>query len=89
MTITRRRQPAKGRQKPFAWGRRTFTAEGRVIGVEYTLFRRDHRCAIHARRVIWRPHLTRSEFARVLRAACHDLRNLVDEIDLLAMEDAA
>jgi len=48
--------------------------------VMWTLWRRDHRRAIHMRVVV---------DPKRLRRAWHELRNFVDEIDLRAMEETA
>ncbi|WP_313243901.1 hypothetical protein [Stenotrophomonas rhizophila] len=57
--------------------------------VAYRLFRRDHTGALHFEAFSAQPHHTRPDVARGLRAACHRLRDRVDEIDLAAMGLAA
>ena len=81
--VTRRAPKKNG---GFTWG-------GYPMGlgniVAYRLFRRDHTGALHFEAFTAQPHHTRPEVARGLRAACHRLRDRVDEIDLAAMEVAA
>jgi hypothetical protein len=50
----------------------------------YRLFRRDHACALHFLELNFYRHDTRRDMAIALRAACHRLRDQVDEIDLAA-----
>jgi len=54
--------------------------------VVYRLFRRDHSGAVHFLGLNFYRHDSRSDMAIALRAACHRLRDQVDEIDLAAME---
>jgi len=49
--------------------------------MEWALWRRDHRNALHLR--------TASGSPRDIRRAWHELRDFVDEIDLAAMEQTA
>lgn len=55
----------------------------------YRLFRRDDSGAVQFLGLNFRRCETRREMAIALRAACHRLRDLVDEIDLVAMAVAA
>lgn len=79
-----RRAPA--RNGGFSWGR--FPVADRGV-VAYRLFRRDHRGALHTSILHFYPRDHRREIALALRAACHRLRDRVDEIDLAAMGFAA
>lgn len=83
--ITRR--PSKDRD--VTWSR-TRTHEG---GVMWTLWRRDHRRALHLRVVgLSNEQLTmgiEGWTARRIREAKRKLRDFVDEIDLRAMEETA
>ncbi len=79
-----RRSPTKN--TGFSWGRFPMGASGIVV---YRLFRRDHRGAVHFVGLNFYRHDQRSAIAMALRAACHRLRDRVDEIDLAAMGVAA
>jgi hypothetical protein len=57
--------------------------------VLYRLFRRDHAGALHFIGLNFYRRDARREMATTLRAACHRLRDQMDEIDLAAMELAA
>lgn len=70
----------------FSWGRYPM---GLPRIVAYRLFRRDHTGALHFDAFTAQPHHTRPDVARGLRAACHRLRDRVDEIDLAALGVAA
>ena len=81
-----RRKPDKLPQKRegFSWGRRY---DGGVV--RWTLFRRDHRRAVHQSVVTFGESADPWTVARTLRASKRRLRDQVDEIDLAAMERAA
>lgn len=81
--VTRRAPKKNG---GFSWGRYPM---GLPRIVAYRLFRRDHTGALHIEALTAQPHHTRQDVARGLRAACHRLRDRVDEIDLVAMGVAA
>lgn len=81
------KQPAKGRARPFAWGRK-LEQHGSVVC--YALFRRDHAGRLHSLSLQYLVGVApRSMIARDLMAARKRLRDRVDEIDLQAMEEAA
>lgn len=80
------KQPAKGRTRPFAWGRK-LEMNGAVVA--YVLFRRDHTGRIHQTRMQYLTGVVqRSLVARDLLKAKRRLRDRVDEIDLAALEAA-
>jgi len=81
--VTRRAPKKNG---GFSWGRYPM---GQPRIVAYRLFRRDHTGALQFEGYTAQPQHTRAEIARGLRAACHRLRDRVDEIDLAAMGVAA
>lgn len=81
--VTRRAPKNNG---GFSWGRYPM---GLPRIVSYRLFRRDHTGALQFEGYTAQPHHTRAEVARGRRAACHRLRDRVDEIDLAAMGVAA
>lgn len=68
------RRPRKDRD--VTWSRRAHET-----GMQWILWRRDHRRAIHMRVVTGSPC--------DIRKAWHELRDFVDEIDLAAMEKSA
>ncbi|MGQ4661299.1 hypothetical protein [Lysobacter sp. F6437] len=81
------KQPAKGRARPFAWGRK-LEQNGSVVC--YALFRRDNAGRLHPLHLQYLVGVAqRSMIARDLMAARKRLRDRVDEIDLQAMEEAA
>lgn len=82
-SVTRRSPKKLG---GFSWGRFPMGSTGAIA---YRLFRRDHRGALHTSILHFYPRDQRRELALALRAACHRLRDRVDEIDLAAMEVAA
>jgi len=75
-----RRQPK--RNGGFSWGRSPMGDTGIVC---YRLFRRDHIGALQFEGYTAQPHHTRPDIARGLRAACHRLRDRVDEFELSAL----
>jgi hypothetical protein len=77
--VTRR---APKRNGGFSWGRFPDRPSGIVM---YRLFRRDHNGAVHFIGLNFYRHDTRRDMAIALRAACHRLRDQVDDIDLVAM----
>ncbi len=79
-----RRSPTKN--TGFSWGRFPMGPSGIVV---YRLFRRDHAGALHFIGLNFYRHDSRSDMAIALRAACHRLRDQVDEIDLAALRVAA
>lgn len=76
-----RRTPKKN--GGFSWGRFPMGFSGIVA---YRLFRRDRTGAVHFEAFNAYPHKSRKALALELRAACHRLRDRVDEIDLATME---
>lgn len=56
--------------------------------VVYRLFRSDHSRAVYFLGLNFYRHYSRRDMAIALRAACHRLRDQVDEIDLAEMEVA-
>jgi len=76
--VTRR---APKRNGGFSWGRYPMGDTGITA---YRLFRRDHTGAIHIENLHFYPQDQRRDIALALRAACHRLRDRVDEIDLAA-----
>ncbi|MGV6491337.1 hypothetical protein ACTUVK_000500 [Stenotrophomonas rhizophila] len=81
--ITRR---APTRNGGFSWGRFPMGDTGIVA---YRLFRRDQSGTVHFQGFTAQPYHTRAEIAVGLRAACHRLRDRVDEIDLVELGVAA
>lgn len=53
--------------------------------VAYRLVRRDHTGAVQFEGFYAQRHHSRAKVARGLRAACHHLRDRVDELDVAAM----
>jgi hypothetical protein len=51
-------------------------------GTVYRLFRRDMKRVLHCEMRVFHPDYPRASRARELNAARHQLRNLVDDIDL-------
>ena len=75
---------APKRNGGFSWGR--------VVGentVEYRLFRRDHRGALHTSITVFARNTPIQQMAKDIRRKCHLLRDKVDEIDLKAWGIAA
>lgn len=70
----------------FSWGR--FPASDTDI-VAYRLFRRDNTGATHVENLHFHLRDQRRQVALALRAACHRLRDRVDEIDLVTLGVAA
>lgn len=83
-----RRQPKK-KTRGFSWGRFPIESGGAVTGVEWRLFRRDHRGAVHFECRLYLVDTPRKDIAPFLLRVRHVLRDRVDEIDLAAMEEAA
>jgi len=79
-----RRSPKK--QGGFSWGRFPMGLSGIVV---YRIFLRDHTGAVHFVGLNFYRRDTRRDMAIALRAACHRLRDQVNEIDLAAMGGAA
>lgn len=78
------------RGRHFAWARFPSTdALGNCVGVQYRLFRRDHKGVSHMHPETFYRECDRATIARVVRKARHALRDRVDEIDLAAMGIAA
>lgn len=73
---------APKRNGGFSWGRFP-TTDGDFI--TWRLFRRDHRGSLHMSVLTFTARDERSLIARRVRAACHRLRDQVDEIDLAAL----
>lgn len=78
--LTRR---APTRNGGFRWGR---YPKGDTGVVAYRLFRRDLAGGLRVEGLDFYPKVRRQEIALEVRAACHRLRDQVDEIDLAAME---
>lgn len=80
--FTRKRPTGNG---SFSWSRQA-APDGTVV---WRLFRRDQRNALHCKTVSYPPReqceLVAPLIAAQLRAARHQLRNTVDEIDLALM----
>lgn len=74
-----------GRRGHFCWAR--FGDDDGTV--RYHLFRRDHQNATQFSPVSFPPGTPRQLIAPILRKACHQLRDRVDEIDLAAMGVAA
>ncbi|UGB46952.1 hypothetical protein LQ772_06585 [Frateuria edaphi] len=74
-----RRSPA--RRDGFCWARIP-QSNGTVL---YRLYRRDQRNAVHAVLRNFPGDAARHDIARELKAARHQLRNTVDEIDLVLL----
>lgn len=71
------------RGRGFAWGRFPSVDHlGNCVGVQYRLFRRDHRGITHMEPITFYRACDRATIAQQVRQACHRLRNKVDEIDL-------
>lgn len=69
-----------------SWGRfPSVDSLGNCVGVQYRLFRRDHRGAVHMEPVTFYREADRATIARLIRRTHHALRDRVDEIDLAAM----
>lgn len=79
------RRPPK-RNGGFSWGRFPDKPLGIVM---YRLFRRDHTGAVHFIGLNFYRNDTRRDMAIALRAACHRLRDQVDDVDLVAIGVAA
>ncbi|WP_367346494.1 hypothetical protein [Stenotrophomonas bentonitica] len=77
---------APKRNGGFSWGRYPMGDTGVIA---YRLFRRDLSGALHFEGLNFYPKDTREEIALAVRAACHQLRDRVDTIDLVAMGLAA
>lgn len=77
--ITRR---APKRNGGFSWGRFPMGDTGITA---YGLFRRDLTGAVRIENLHFYPQDQRCAVALALRAACHRLRDRVDEIDLATM----
>lgn len=77
---------APKRNGGFSWGRFP-TTDGDFI--TWRLFRRDMGGRVHIKILTFTAKDTRSLIASRVRAACHRLRDQVDEIDLAAMGVAA
>lgn len=77
--VTRRAQKKNG---GFSWGRFPMGDTGITA---YRLFRRDLTGAVHIENLHFYPQDQRRAVALALRAACHRLRDRVDEIDLATM----
>lgn len=75
-----RRAPTKN--GGFSWGRFPMGLSGNVA---YRLFRRDLSGAIHIECLHFLHRDSRRDISIALRAACHRLRDRVDEIDLAAI----
>lgn len=79
----RQPKPARG----FSWARLPeYPTEGDVT---WRLFRRDHRGKLHMSSLTFTAGTDRRAIASALRRARHQLRDRVDEVDLLAMGVAA
>ncbi|MFC4727108.1 hypothetical protein [Coralloluteibacterium thermophilus] len=72
------RRPSRGGVS--SWGRSS--ADGAVL---YRLFRRDHTRRVHMQTLGFAAGTPRPAIAAALRAARHQLRDRVDEIDLAAL----
>lgn len=81
--LTRR---APKRNGGFSWGRYPMGDTGVVA---YRLFRRDLAGALHYEGLDFYPKDSRRDVAIALRAACHRLRDRVDELDLASLGVAA
>lgn len=69
----------------FSWGRFPLGDGGPI---SYRLFRRDQGGVLHMAMLDFSPATPRSAIARALRPKCRQLRDCVDEIDLVLMEAA-
>jgi hypothetical protein len=72
------RRPTPGRQ--FSWYRGV-----NETTVEYRLYRRDHRKALHCSTVVFSKSEPTESIAATLKRKRRQLRDKVDEIDLVAM----
>jgi len=77
---------APKRNGGFSWGRYPMGDSGVIA---YRLFRRDLTGAVHFEGLDFYPQDKRRDVALALRAACHRLRDRVDELDLRALGVAA
>lgn len=83
-----RKTPAKS--DGFSWGRfPSIDSLGNCVGVQYRLFRRDHRGVSHMEQATFYRECDRATIARQLKLLRRHLRDRVDEIDLEAMGVAA
>ena len=74
------KQPKKTRG--FSW-RRGYSADSHVTG--WRLYRWDCHGKLHGQEFYAMPEASREEAARLLRAACHQLREEVDDVELRAL----